>query len=151
MNNKLLPFECRFTEQYSANIMKSSAKLQVTSDDVRKMMSETARSSFKEYLFQYLVAASVSNETIIAWYNGQPLHSAALSLDLVHNALIKMVFGDSYSIHVTNKPFPFLPENNTIPVYHYDSFGGSFPIVIGIILLMISSSYVTYHIKVCII
>lgn len=42
--------------------------------------------SLKEYMFQYLAAASVSKasgkDTITAWYSRQPLHVAALSLDL---------------------------------------------------------------------
>lgn len=106
-----------------------------------------AQTSFKEYLFQYLAAASVlGNETIVAWYNGQPLHSAALSLDLVHNALIKHHLGDDYGVRVTNQPLPFPTEKKS--TFHYDNFGGQFAIIIGVMMSVYSASYVTYLIKV---
>lgn len=130
-------------------IEKSTAKLQTTSNDMEMTLSEMAQTSFKEYLFQYLAAASVlNNQTIIAWFNGQPLHFAALSLNLVHNALIKTILGDDYGIRVTNNPLPFSSENNTLSFGNYDFFGSTFPIVIGVVMTLLSASYVGYHIKV---
>lgn len=130
------------------NIDKSSAELQkITSNDMNTTLLESAQTSLKEYLFQYLAAASVLNETtIVAWFNGQPLHSAPLSLDLVHNAIIKTMLGADHSICVANKPLSFFPNNNS----HYggDGYGQLFPIVVGSVMTVLSASYVGYHIKV---
>lgn len=106
-----------------------------------------AQTSFKEYLFQYLAAANVlENGTIVAWYNGQPFHSAPLSLDLVHNALVKMSLGDDYGVHVTNQPLPFTPEKKIYrPV---DIFGLLFSNSIAYLMAVLSASYVTFLIKV---
>lgn len=109
---------------------------------------DVSRKSLKEYMFQYLTAASVAqNKTIVAWYNGHPLHAAALSLDLVHNALIKTVLGNDYGIHVSNHPLPYKREKKSY-TNNYDSFGAAFPIIIGIMMSVYSASYVTYLIKV---
>lgn len=111
-----------------------------------------ARKSMKQYYFQYLTAATVSDDqTIIAWFNGQALHSAALALDLVHNALIKITAGADRGIRVTNQPLPFLPSNDsTVPDTSpdTDSFGYSFAMTIGVISSVLSASYIGYHIKV---
>lgn len=119
---------------------------------MEEALTELAQTSFKEYLFQYLTAASVlNNHTTIAWFSGQPVHSAALSLDLVHNALIKTMLGDDYGIRVTNDPLPYTPENHTSSSYRrYDSFGYTFPMIIGVVVTILSAEYITHHIKVCI-
>ena len=118
---------------------------------MQKTLLNIAQVSMKEYYFQYLTAATViQNQTILAWFNGQAIHSASLALDLVHNALIKMLAGVDYGIHVSNKPLPFLPRNDTtIPdTPDIDSFGYSFAITIGILMSVLSASYIGYHIKV---
>lgn len=110
---------------------------------------EIGRTSLKEYLFQYLAAASVSNDgTYIAWYSGQPLHAATLSLDLVHNALIKDMLGSDYGIRVTNHPFPYKADNKTPHYIQYDHFGLTFAYVAAIMMSAYSASYVTYLIMV---
>lgn len=129
----------------------SAAKLWITNDDMQSSLLNTAQKSMKEYYFQYLVAASIlQNETIVAWFNGQAIHSAALALDLVHNALIKITAGADYGIRVTNKPLPFLPSNDTTAqeLSEIDSFGYSFAITIGVVMSVLSATYIGYHIKV---
>lgn len=56
----------------------------------------------------YLVAASIGPENITAWFNNQPYHTAPLSLNLIHNAMLRAYMGSSdYSIEMTNHPLPF--------------------------------------------
>lgn len=130
-------------------IENSSAKLQMTSVDMQSTILDISRTSFKAYLFQYLAAASIlPNKTIVAWYNGQPLHAAALSLNLVHNALIKTILGNEYGIRVTNKPLPYTPKTES-KTHDYDFFEFAFASTIGIMMSIYSASYVTYLIKVC--
>lgn len=121
---------------------------------MQKTLLDVAQKSMKEYYFQYLTAATVlKNQTIVAWFNGQAIHSATLALDLVHNALIKIAAGADYGIHVANKPLPFLPKNDTtIPdAPDMDSFGYSFAMTIGVLMSVLSASYIGYHIKVSVI
>lgn len=141
----------RFIEQFEKNVDNSPAKLRITDDDMQKTLLDIAQRSMKEYYFQYLTAATVlENRTIIAWFNGQAIHSATLALDLVHNALIKITAGADCGIHVANKPLPFLPRNDTtIPdAPDIDSFGYSFAFTIGVVMAVLSASYIGYYIKV---
>ena len=62
---------------------------------------DTGNKSFSEFILdlgrkiqvrinsRYLASATIRNENITAWLNNQPLHTAPLTVNLVHNAMIK--------------------------------------------------------------
>lgn len=130
----------------------TSAELRITIDDITETLLKLATTSMAAYRVQYLTAASfINNGTIIAWFNNQALHSASLALDLVHNAIIKASFGSDHNIHVTNAPLAFMTKNDSTPSNMPESndyFGESFTAVIGIIMSVLSASYISYYIKV---
>lgn len=111
---------------------------------------DMANSHSREFKFQYLVAASfLENNTIIAWFNNQAYHTAALTLSLVHNALVKDFFGSDHSIAVTNAPFKFIPKTDDNPEFeNIDTFGFMFSLVVGSIWSVVSASYIAFYIKV---
>lgn len=139
--------------QYKKNIEQSSnAKLiTVRSGNMEKDLLSLANSHLKEFKFQYLIGANFfENGTIIAWFNNQAFHTAALALNTLHNAIVKSIIGDDNSISVTNAPFKFLPRNDSISdvVANVDTFGFSFCIVVGLVFTVLSSSYIQFYIKV---
>lgn len=130
----------------------SNAKLLTVHDDLNVGLLGLAHLRLKEYKFQHLIAASfLQNNTIIAWFNNQGYHTAALALNLVHNAVTKQFFGNDFGISVTNAPMKFVPNNDTDsnPIPSGDYFGYLFSIVIGLEMTMLSASYITFYIKVC--
>lgn len=58
----------------------------------------------------YVVGCEVLADRVTAWFNNQPYHSAPLALNLVHNALLKSMLGQSYRISVTNRPWEYSSE-----------------------------------------
>lgn len=56
---------------------------------------------------RYMVGATFNarDYKIIAWFNGHPYHASPLSLNLVHNAIVKAMIGPDHSIHLYNHPF----------------------------------------------
>lgn len=112
---------------------------------------DLAQHSLRKFKFQYLTAATFPDDkTIIAWFNNQFYHTAALTLDLVHNAVLKAFSGDDYNIYVQNKPLKFQKQNDTLPdfIKNLDSFGYGFTIMIGIAMTVLSASYISFYIKV---
>lgn len=111
-----------------------------------------AESSLRKFKFQYLTGVSFFDDsTIVAWFNGQFYHTAALALDLVHNAILKAFSnGADYSIRVQNAPLKYLPENNTVPDFlkDIDSFGYGFTMMLGVSMTILSASYISFYIKV---
>lgn len=141
----------RFAANYKLNIEKSSATLEIIQGNMQQFLLNMAKTSVKKFKFQYLTAISFSdNGTIIAWFNNQALHSAALALDLVHNAIIKAFCGADHSIHVHNAPLKFLPKNDSTPdiFENIDGFGYIFACLTGLVMSILSASYISYYIKV---
>lgn len=54
---------------------------------------------------EYLVGATLKENSIIAWFNGQPYHTTPLTINTVNRALLKNYVGNEFDITVTNKPY----------------------------------------------
>lgn len=138
----------RFSAQYVTNIQKSPAELRLV-ENVELSLLKIGQQSLRQYNFQYLTAASVlSNGTIIVWFNNQPIHSAALSLSLVHDALIKSFFGEDYGIRVFNKPLNIPLVKDDPDGSSADNFGKLLVFRIVVIMPILSASYIIFYIKV---
>ncbi|EEC00249.1 ABC transporter, putative [Ixodes scapularis] len=76
--------------------------------DPNEFLLEVARKSLSEYEGKYLVGGSVEGVAkLVAWYNGEPLHLGAMSLNLAHTAALRYVTGeDDAVVSVTNWPLP---------------------------------------------
>ncbi|XP_040061354.3 LOW QUALITY PROTEIN: phospholipid-transporting ATPase ABCA3 [Ixodes scapularis] len=76
--------------------------------DPNEFLLDIARKSLSEYEGKYLVGGSVEGVTkLVAWYNGEPLHLGAMSLNLAHTAALRYVTEeDDAVVSVTNWPLP---------------------------------------------
>lgn len=82
-------------------------------EDIQTHFLDLAQTMLVRLNEHYLSGMSLINDTeIIAWFNNQPFHASALSIDLVHNAMIKSKLGSEYSVHVSNHPLPFRIESS---------------------------------------
>ncbi|XP_031638213.1 ATP-binding cassette sub-family A member 3-like [Contarinia nasturtii] len=91
---------------------------------------------------------SIVNDSIfIAWFNGQLFHSAPLSLNLVHNAILKYKFGQNYSIQVTNWPIPFRPESKVMLTMNGNDLGSQLAMYISFAMAFIIALYIMFHIR----
>lgn len=114
---------------------------------------ELAKKSAKDYKFHYVTALSVENQSITAWYNDPFVHSAPLTLNLAHNAVIQSTLGKSYSIQLTNDPLEYRPEplgdNTDIwQIIVESAFEFLFPVIIYIIMSILSAKYTSFYIEV---
>lgn len=68
----------------------SHHKLQLTEDkNFTQYILDLGQTEQVRINSRYVAAATVSNGTITAWLNNQPLHTAPLTVNLVHNAMAK--------------------------------------------------------------
>lgn len=76
--------------------------------DADDYLLKFARESLALYEEDNMVSAEVLGaEKVVVWYNGEPLHIGAMSLNLAHNALLRFVTGDvKAKVSVTNHPLP---------------------------------------------
>lgn len=126
-------------------------KVMTTVEDVDSYLLNV--NSIRKLNFEYLTAtAALTNGTIIASFNNQFFHTAPLSLNLVHNAIVRVIDPD-FSITVMNAPFKYLlspsASNGTdIADSPISIFGISITIAIPVAMSIISASYIMFYIKV---
>lgn len=98
---------------------------------------------------EYLAGLAFSVNVYVAWFNPEPFHSTAISLNLAHNALIKSYLGSGYSISVTNKPFKFINkfEKGSVQLRDLTNLGFMLAIFITFAMAFTSSFYIIFYIK----
>lgn len=95
----------------------------------------------------YLIGATIKNNELISWFNGQAFHSAPLSLNELHNTIIRSIFNDNYGIKVTNRPIQYGEYSIKLVGIRKNS-GFYVAIYIGLIMSVISSIVIIIYIKV---
>uniref|UniRef100_A0A1B0G2X8 ABC transporter domain-containing protein n=1 Tax=Glossina morsitans morsitans TaxID=37546 RepID=A0A1B0G2X8_GLOMM len=119
----------------------------------------TGEKSFRDYILQlgsiaqvrinvrYLAAASVSSNNITAWLNNQPLHTAPLTVNLVHNAMVKALKGEAYEIEVTNAPLPYSTQTILSQLNTGNNLGTQLSTNLCFAFCFISALYILFLIK----
>lgn len=144
----------RIAKQYESNINAfATTKLRNIDGDLQTALLERAAVSLNEFKFHYAAGISfVTNDTIVAWHNGEMLHAAPLALNLVHTAIINSYASNEYSISVTNEPLPIKPEeelDDRILLHRAESTAQFlFPFVLYIIMAILSAKYTSFYIEV---
>lgn len=101
---------------------------------------------------QYLAAVSMDTvngtESIIAWFNNQPFHTAPLTLNLVHNAIVRAFLGRDHSIRIINKPIPFTINSRINFLEAGNNLGFQLASNVGFAMAFVAAFYVMFYIKV---
>lgn len=126
------------------------ARIETVKEDIQSYYLRLAETLIVRMNAQYLAAASIGkyeNGTLIAWFNGQPLHTAPLSLNLLHNALFRAMIGEEYSVKVTNYPMPFTTKSRMQMLAGGNNLGFQLATNVGFAMAFVSAFYVMFYIK----
>ncbi|XP_032295539.1 phospholipid-transporting ATPase ABCA3 isoform X3 [Drosophila virilis] len=96
---------------------------------------------------RYLAAATFRNDKIIAWLNNQPLHTAPLTMNMVHNAIAREVIGENSKISVTNWPLPYKTETLLQQLQMGSSLGTQLASNIAFCMCFITAFYALFVIN----
>lgn len=97
---------------------------------------------------RYLIGlSSTVNNTIIAWFNNQLHHTAPLSLNLLHNAILRVRLGSDHSIKVSNRPLPFRPESRGFLAVDGNDMGSQLATNISFATAFTMALYVMFYIR----
>lgn len=108
-----------------------------------------ARSMLVRVNSRYLAGATIRDSLrIIAYFNNQPMHTAPLSLSLVHNAVIRAHLGVDHSITVFNKPLPYSAHSRMKLLQLGGTMGFQLAVNVGFAMAFVASFYVLSYIKV---
>lgn len=116
--------------------------------DIETHFLDLAKTMLVRLNDRYLAGLSLVNDTqIVAWFNNQPLHTTALSLSLVHNAMIKSKLGPEYSVDVVNYPLPFRIESTMSLLMMAQNMGFQLATNVSFAMAFVSSFYIMFYIK----
>ncbi|XP_064556074.1 phospholipid-transporting ATPase ABCA3 isoform X2 [Drosophila montana] len=96
---------------------------------------------------RYLAAASFGNDKIIAWLNNQPLHTAPLTINMVHNAIARELIGEDTKITVSNWPLPYKTETLLQQLQMGNSLGAQLASNIAFCMCFITAFYALFMIN----
>lgn len=91
--------------------MSSTTQLTEIIEDMETYILDLSKTLITRINAQYIVGATITNNNITAWYNNQPYHGAPLTLNLLHNAMLKALNCVNCEITVINHPMPFLTSS----------------------------------------
>lgn len=138
-----------FTE-YKTYVQSQGSKnrLDEFSQNIQEHFLELAKTILVRLNSQYLAGMSIENNTdIIAWFNNQPFHTSALSINLIHNAMVRSTLGADYSIDVTNSPLPFRVESTMSMLMAGNNMGFQLATNISFSMAFVSSFYLMFYIR----
>lgn len=116
--------------------------------DIQNEFLKQARTKLHQLDVQNLVGLSLNrNDEIVAWFNGYPYHSPTLSLDLVHNAIIRSKLGQQYSVHLSNFPLKFKVESAVGLLTGPNNMGFQLATNVPFAMAFVSAFYVVFYIK----
>ncbi|KMZ10903.1 phospholipid-transporting ATPase ABCA3 isoform X1 [Drosophila simulans] len=96
---------------------------------------------------RYLVAATITESKITAWLNNQALHTAPLTVNMVHNAIADKLFGSSVKIQVTNAPLPYTTSTLLSQLSTGNNLGTQLASNLCFCMCFVSSIYILFLIK----
>lgn len=127
-------------------------KIDKISNDFQNYFLNLGKDNIVYMNFHYIVAATignVENNTLTAWFSGQPLHAAPLSLNLLHNAIFRAFLGSDYSLSVTNKPITVSDNSSSTDLLNNGTvFSGILTFALSLVMGFVVSFYIMFYIKV---
>ncbi|KAH8345395.1 hypothetical protein KR084_010845 [Drosophila pseudotakahashii] len=119
----------------------------------------TGKQLFEDYILElgktiqvrinsrYLVAATINETMIIAWLNNQALHTAPLTVNMVHNAIADQLLGPNVKIEVTNAPLPYTTNTLLSQLSLGNNLGTQLASNLCFCMCFVSSIYILFLIK----
>ncbi|XP_037937451.1 ATP-binding cassette sub-family A member 3 isoform X2 [Teleopsis dalmanni] len=96
---------------------------------------------------RYLAGATISKSNFTAWLNNQPLHTAPLTVNMVHNAMAKVLLGNTTSISVSNAPLPYTTETLLSQLNIGNNLGTQLATNLCFCMSFVSAFYILFLIK----
>lgn len=108
---------------------------------------EKAKTILVQINSKYLAASTIHHKNITAWFNNQAFHTVPLSLNLIHNAILKAFISKDYNIDITNYPLPYTVTTRFQQVKSGQTSGFQLALNLSFCMSFVSSFYILFLIK----
>lgn len=118
--------------------------------DIQNYYLYVSRSDIVAANSKYMTGLSFNSTRnhFIAWFNNQGIHTSPLSLNAIHNAMVKETFGSNHSIDVTNSPLPYNEDSLDQLLASKNDIGNKIAMNLAICMAFVAAFYVIPQIKV---
>ncbi|XP_058060642.1 phospholipid-transporting ATPase ABCA1-like [Anopheles bellator] len=97
---------------------------------------------------QFIVGAGIVRDNLTAWFNNEALHSPAVSLLMMHNALLRTYTNSSdSSIALANFPLPYTDETRLQLMRTFNNLGFQLAYYTGFAMSFVVGFYVIFYIR----
>lgn len=134
-------------ENYRIQFREYKKELDVITGDMIDHYLNKSKEFLARVNNRYLFGASIGQSNITMWFNNQPYHTTAISLSLIHNAILRTVSGKQCSITVANKPLPFRAESRMMMLQAGNNLGFQLSFNVGFAMAFVASFFVIAYIK----
>ncbi|XP_070070594.1 phospholipid-transporting ATPase ABCA3 isoform X1 [Drosophila takahashii] len=97
--------------------------------------------------YDYLAGVTIGRENLTVWLNNKPLHTAPLTLNVLHNALALKLLGKDASTYVTNEPLPYSDDTKTLRLNKGQRLGAEISINLSLTMCSVTAFYAIPIIK----
>ncbi|XP_055628188.1 phospholipid-transporting ATPase ABCA1-like [Toxorhynchites rutilus septentrionalis] len=125
-----------------------SRHINITQDNIAQTFLNIATEHLVKANRRFIIGASILEDNITAWFNNEALHSPAISLNVMHNALLRtFALSDEYRIDVTNHPLPYKAETKIQLSRAHNNLGFQLAYNTGFGMAFVSGFYVIFYIR----
>lgn len=118
---------------------------------ITRDMNEYYLDSSKRYLprlnNRYLFGASINEGNITAYFSNQPYHTSPITLNLLHNAILRTISKRNVSIKIFNKPLSYKAESKMMILQAGNNMGFQLAFNIGFAMAFVASFFIITYIK----
>lgn len=122
--------------------------LEVTNNNMEDYILQQSAINLPRVNQQYLMGATIKENSLTAWFNNQPYHTAPLTLNIMHNAIYHAYGGCSKcAIVVSNKPMPFTTQSRLEMLQAGNNMGFQLAFNTSFAMSFVSAFYILFYIK----
>ncbi|GJQ88074.1 hypothetical protein Trydic_g13087 [Trypoxylus dichotomus] len=114
-------------------------------ENMTENMIREAINNLPRVRMSYVIGASFHENSIVAWFNNEPYHSAPISLQYAMNTILQQRTDANHRIEFINHPLPFSSDSQLSQI----SMGQGFQVAFNLAFCMcfVTPFYVLFHVK----
>ncbi|KAH8234651.1 hypothetical protein KR032_001424, partial [Drosophila birchii] len=97
--------------------------------------------------YAFVAGVTVEGINITVWLNNKPLHTAPLTLNLLHNAMARHYLGREAGTYVTNKPLPYSHDTRSQRLSKSQRMGFEFAVNLTLCMCFVTAFFAIPIIK----
>ncbi|XP_017058999.1 phospholipid-transporting ATPase ABCA3 [Drosophila ficusphila] len=119
----------------------------ISTNDFEDYILSMGKTEVRRVDFNFLAGVTIASDNLTVWLNNKPLHTAPLTLNLLHNALAIKFLGEKASTFVTNEPLPYSDDTKTLRLNKGERLGAEISINLTLCMGFVTACYAVAIIK----